>query len=54
MADTDEDKTKAELQETLAKAQKPTSGAKAELEERVEDLSREHRPDVFVARVIRR
>ena len=47
-----EDKTKAELQEELKDAGLPATGTKAELEERVEDLSRVHRPDVFVARVI--
>lgn len=47
-----EEKTKEELAAELASAGKPVSGTKAELEERVEDLSRENRPDVFVARVL--
>lgn len=47
----DDVKTKEELAAELAAANKPVSGTKAELEERVADLSKEHRPDVFVARV---
>lgn len=45
------EKTKEELEAELKAAGKPTTGTKAALEERVEDLSREHRPDVYVARV---
>lgn len=47
----DQEKTKAELQEELAAADKPVTGTKDELLERVEDLSKEHRPDTFIARV---
>jgi len=45
------DKTKTELEAELKAAEKPTTGTRAELEERVESLDREHRPDVFVARI---
>lgn len=46
-----EEKTKAELEAELKAAGKPTTGTKDELEERVEDLSKEHRPDRFVAQI---
>lgn len=46
-----EDKTKDELKEVLAEADKPVGGTKEELVERVDALDKEHRPDVFVARI---
>lgn len=46
-----EEKTKEELAAELASAGKPHTGTKPELEERVADLSKEHRPDTFIARV---
>lgn len=52
MADPKE-KTKEELKAELEAADKPVSGTKDELVERVEDLSREHRPDVFVVNLNR-
>jgi hypothetical protein len=47
----DPEPTKTELQETLRDAGESTSGTKEELEERVEDLSRRHVPDMYVAQV---
>lgn len=46
-----EDKTKEELKDVLAEAEKPTTGTKDELVERVVALDREHRPDVFIATI---
>ncbi len=51
MAESKNDKTKAELQDELEAAGQPTTGTKAELEDRVEDLSRAHVPDQFIAQV---
>lgn len=44
--------TKDDLKDVLEDAGKPVSGTKAELEERVAALDKEHRPDTFVARIL--
>src|SRR4051794_6904583 len=54
MAPEDKDKSevkKTELQDELRSAGESTTGTKDELVERVEDLSKRHVPDVFVAQV---
>lgn len=54
MAEDRTDKSKDELKETLAEADKSVAGTKAELEQRVDDMAKEHRPDVYVARIPRK